>query len=107
LEANVADAILADVVAVRSESLAKKLLERIFCRHCGLNSIPRPLDSTPSTQFFCRTCCQSLLRKRDPQSVAIIAQIGAEIDARFVRESFAGNTGDGARTALISTGRQL
>ena len=89
-----ADSILADVVAVRSEPLAKKLLERIFCRRCGLNSIPRPLDSTPSTQFTCRTCSQALLRERDPQAVAFLAQIGAQIDARFARESFAGNRGD-------------
>lgn len=73
--------------------------DRLFCSVCAQNSIPLPPEATQKTNFTCRSCCDALLKSRDPETSDAIAEIGAEIDARVTRESFAGTPGD------ISTGR--
>ena len=62
---------------------------RLFCSRCASNSIPLPTSATPRTTFTCRACCDALRKARDPQTSAQLAEIGAGIDARVCRESFA------------------
>jgi len=60
------------LVALHSSSQLPKenpLRRDIFCHVCGLNSILRPELATPSTRFTCRTCCDSLLKSRDNETV--------------------------------------
>ena len=57
----------------------------IFCRACGLNSIPRPELATASTRFTCRICCDYLLKSRDRETADALSAIGAQIDR--VRET--------------------
>lgn len=79
--------ILADVVAVRSDSPPKNLLT---CCRCGLNSIPCPANATRLTRFTCCAGCAEIKGTRNPETTAFVAQIGAEIDARVWRENFVG-----------------
>lgn len=70
--------------------LSTEPVGRLYCSHCASNPIPLPLGATPKTTFTCRACSAALLRARDPQTSTQLAEIGAVIDARVWRESFAG-----------------
>jgi hypothetical protein len=59
----------------------------IFCRACGLNSIPRPELATALTRFTCRTCCDFLLEFRDRETADTLSAIGAQIDRACLRET--------------------
>ena len=84
-----------------SSILPFEFSSRLFCSHCASNSIPLPQGATPSTRFTCRECSAALLRARDPKTATTLAEIGAEIDARVWRGSFAGQPGDGAQPRSI------
>lgn len=72
-----------------SSILPFEFYSRLFCSRCASNSIPLPPGATTATRFTCKSCCDALRTARDPQTAATLAQIGAEIDARVMRESFA------------------
>lgn len=67
---------------------------RLFCCRCASTSIPMPPGATPRTTYTCRRCCDALRRERDREVTTLLAELGASVDARFSRQSFAGDTGD-------------
>lgn len=40
------------------------MLMELACSICTIRTIPAPPDSTPTTRFFCRTCCARIERRK-------------------------------------------